>query len=76
MRLTLPLVQRDEWNSRERGELSYPDIPAGELFQNRAGSFEKPVQVHGWEWSTTFGRWAAVCTFADGWHGLTYPKTW
>jgi hypothetical protein len=74
--MRLSLVQRDEWNSRRRDVLSYPDIPDAELFQGRSGSFEKPVTVHGWEWSTTFGRWAAVCTFADGWHGVTYPKTW
>ena len=70
------LIQRDEWNSRPyRDALSLPDIPDAELFQSGTGSFDRPVLIHGWECSTTFGRWAAVCTFADGWHGVTYPKT-
>ena len=68
------LVQRDEWNDRAtRDSLSLPDIPKATYFQCGTGSYDIPVKVHGWEWSTTFGRWAAVCTFADGWHGLTYP---
>jgi len=71
------MVQRDEWNNRpgKTGQ-SLPDIPLADLFQSGTGSYDTPVTVHRWEWSTTFGRWAAVCTFADGWHGVTFPKTW
>jgi hypothetical protein len=70
------LIQREEWDSRPyRDALSLPDIPDAELFQSGTGSFDRPVRIHGWEWSSTFGRWAAVCTFADGWHGVTFPKT-
>lgn len=36
--------------------------------------YEAPVEVHKWEWSDTFGKWSALVTFADGWHGWTYPK--
>jgi len=73
----MQLVQRDEWNNRTtKDSLSLPDIPEAELFQCGTGSYAAPVEVHGWQWSTTFGRWSALCTFADGWHGFTYPKTW
>ena len=52
----------------------YPEpIPLGvTYFQHHYGS-EKPVTVHGWQWSTTFGKWHALVTFADGWHGFTFP---
>lgn len=61
-------------NAGPRDELSYPPIPEGvELFQHKLG-YEKPTKIHGWEWSTTFGKWSALVTFADGWHGFTYPK--
>jgi hypothetical protein len=36
--------------------------------------YEVPAEIHGWEWSTTFGRWSALVTFADGWHGFTWPQ--
>ena len=44
----------------------------GDLFYHNYGydpitSFEK------WEWSFTFGCWAGLVTFADGWRGYTYP---
>lgn len=69
------LIQRDEWNNRpNKSSFSLPDIPAATHFQGSTGSYDIPVTVHGWEWSTTFGRWGAVCTFADGWHGLTFPR--
>lgn len=42
-------------------------------FQHNYG-MEKPVSIHGWDWSITFGHWGALVTFADGWHGFTYPK--
>jgi hypothetical protein len=70
------LIQWDEWNKRpHKDALSLPDIPDAELFQSGTGSFDRPVRIHDWEWSTSFGRWVAVCTFADGWHGVTFPKT-
>lgn len=53
---------------------SYGPIPDSELFQHQSGyRTEKPAQVHGWEWSVTFGRWRALVTFADGWRGVTWP---
>jgi len=73
----MQLVQRDEWNNRPtKSNFSLPDIPEAELFHRGTGGYEEPTEVHGWEWSTTFGRWVALCTFADGWHGFTSPKTW
>lgn len=56
---------------------AYGKIPAavGGKFQHNYGH-ELPVAVHGYQWSTTFGRWGALVTFADGWHGYTYPATW
>lgn len=46
---------------------------AAELYQHNYGH-EKPVALDRWSWSTTFGRWSRLVTFADGWHGYTYPK--
>lgn len=46
---------------------------AAELYQHNYG-YEKPVALGHWSWSTTFGRWSRLVTFADGWHGYTYPK--
>ena len=66
------LQQRKEFNTK-RDKFSYPEIPDAELFQARYG-YEKPAIVHGWQWSTTFNRWSALVTMADGWHGFTYPK--
>ena len=48
-------------------------IQGATLFQHNYG-FEKPAAIHGWQWSTTFGRWSALVTFDDGWHGYAYPK--
>lgn len=53
---------------------AYGQIPDATNFQHhRNFGYEKPTVVHGWQWSTTFGRWGAVVTFADGWHGRTWP---
>ncbi len=61
------------YNAR-RDSLSYPPIPENvELFQDGLG-YRKPVAIHGWDWSVTFGRWSALVTFEHGWHGWTYPK--
>jgi hypothetical protein len=62
--------KRAEWVK----EHSYPAKPEGaELYQHNYG-YEKPVELGEWSWSTTFGRWARLVTFADGWHGVTFPK--
>jgi hypothetical protein len=53
---------------------SYPPKPEAELYQHRYG-YEKPVELGGWQWSDTFGRWSRLVTFADGWRGYSYPKT-
>lgn len=66
------MQQRDEYNAR-RDDLSYPEIPSADLFQHGLG-YREPATVHGWDWSTTFGTWSALVTFADGWHGWTFPK--
>jgi hypothetical protein len=56
---------------------SYGKIPDAELFQKGSGyGYDKPTEVHGWQWSTTFNRWSALVTFKDGWHGYTYPAPW
>lgn len=67
------LRQRDEFNAK-RDAVSYPPIPDSVEFQNLNYGYDVPVTVHGWQWSTTFNRWSALVTFADGWHGFTYPK--
>jgi hypothetical protein len=55
---------------------AYPAIPTEATeFQSNYG-YEVPVAVHDWQWSVTFGRWSALVTFKDGWHGWTYPKSW
>ena len=70
------LIQNPAQHNAKRGEYSLPPIPENaELFQNRY-AYEKPETVHGWQWSSTFGTWSALVTFADGWHGFTYPRTW
>ncbi|WP_258570025.1 hypothetical protein [Burkholderia sp. MBR-1] len=52
---------------------AYGPIPEATHFQ-RHYCYIVPTTVHGWAWSTTFGRWSALVTFPDGWHGYTYPK--
>ena len=51
-------------------------IPDQTVFQNQSYGYEKPLEVHGWQWNTTFNRWSALVTFADGWTGFTYPAPW
>ena len=67
------LLQREAYNAR-RDSMSYPPIPDAKLFLHNGYAYERPVEIHGWEWSTTFGKWSALVTFADGWHGFSYPK--
>lgn len=57
--------------------LSSPPIPEGDDLEYQNGwSYEKPVSLGPWSWSSTFGRWGRIVTFANGWRGLTWPKTW
>lgn len=70
---------------RQRGKDGYPvgadkimkdaygKIPDSKEFQKGYG-YEIPKKVHGWEWSTIFGRWTALVTFKDGSQTWTYPK--
>lgn len=68
------LTQRAEFNAK-RDDLSYPPIPDAELFQDGDGyGYIKPLVVHGWDWSTTWGHWMALVTFPSGWHGFSHPK--
>lgn len=67
------LLQRNEFNAK-RDAMSYPEIPESHEFQCPDYSYKKPAAIHGWQWSTTFNRWTALVTFADGWHGYTWPK--
>ncbi len=67
------LRQREEFNAK-RDSLSYPPIPDADLFQGKGYGYEKPKEIHGWAWSTTFNRWSALVTMNDGWHGYTFPK--
>lgn len=54
---------------------AYGPIPAATHFQHPSCRFEEPVEIIGWDWSTTFHRWGAYVVFADGWRGFTWPKT-
>ena len=52
-------------------------IPDQSLFQHHQSfGYEQPVEVHGWQWSITFGRWSALVSFKDGWKGFTFPAPW
>lgn len=54
---------------------AYGPIPEATEFQNQSGSYEVPGIVHGWQWSTTFNRWAAVVTFNGSDRKIvTWPK--
>lgn len=56
-------------------QTSYPPIPVdAALFLTKRYSYEKPTIIHKWDWSTTFGCWSALVTFADGEYTWTYPK--
>lgn len=52
---------------------AYGQIPDAKHFQSPSGMVQEPVEVIGWEWSNTFGRWGARVRFADGWKGMTWP---
>jgi len=67
------LEKREAYNAR-RDHMSYPPIPDATEFQNQRPPYDRePVTVHGWQWSTTFGKWSALVTFKNGWRGFTYP---
>lgn len=70
-------ISTDAFEARRREAekaIGYPDKPTGvELYQYHYG-YEKPISLGEWCWSSTFGRWARIVTFADGWTGVTYPK--
>ena len=54
---------------------AYGPIPESTKFQHhRNYAYETAIEVHGWQWSTTFNRWSARVTFADGWTGFTWPE--
>ena len=72
----MDLIQREDYNKKPMeimGISRYPNIPDAEEFLNSL-VYEKPKIIHGWQWSTTFGRWSALVTFSDGWYGFSYPK--
>lgn len=55
-------------------QYSYPPRPeCAKLYQSATG-YAVPVELGAWSWSSTFGRWGRIVTFADGWHGYTYPR--
>jgi hypothetical protein len=72
------LIQSEQWNAvaevRE-GRNEWGSIPDAKRFQHAMAGYEKPTEIHGWEFSVTFGRWSALATFADGWRGFTFPET-
>lgn len=72
------LIQKEKWNASEEvkaGRNEWGPIPDAEKFLlGSQYGYEKPVEIHGWQWSVTFGKWSALVTFADGWHGFTYPQ--
>lgn len=51
---------------------AYGPIPDATDFYHNYGY--EPATLHGWQWSETFRRWSALVTFADGWHGFSWPK--
>lgn len=51
---------------------AYGPIPGTKVFQ-RSYMFEKPKEIHGWDWSHTFRRWGALVTFKDGVTLFTWP---
>ena len=61
------LYQRDEWNARKEvveGRCEWGAIPDAERFlRGDQYGYEKPREVHGWGWSSTFGKWSALVTF-------------
>ena len=59
--------------SDDRMRQVWGKIPDAKLFQKDYG-YEKPKKIHGWQWSTDFGKWSALVTFKDGTEIWTYPK--
>ena len=65
----------DKTSAEARKKYEYPPKPESEVYYHNYG-YEKPIKLGGWSWSTTFGRWGRLVTFADGWYGFTYPKNY
>ena len=72
------LVQKAQWNATKEvkeGRNEWGAIPdATRFLLGTQHGYAVPLEIHGWQWSTTFGRWSALVTFQDGWHGYTYPE--
>jgi hypothetical protein len=66
----------DQSRAKWEREHSYLPKPESATEYQHSWGFEKPVNLGEWQWSTTFGRWGRIVTFADGWTGYTWPKTW
>lgn len=60
-------IGADKYHRDQRGP-----IPNAEVFVAPHG-VDKPLKVHGWQWSTDFNKWSARVTFSNGWTGVTYP---
>jgi hypothetical protein len=52
----------------------YPPKPESATEYQHNYGYETPTALGEWQWSTTFGRWGRIVTFADGWNGFTYPR--
>ena len=75
-KLKMDLIQREDHNKKPLtcfGYSRYPDIPKRDEYRHNYG-WEVPNTIHGWQWSSTFGRWSALVTFNDGWYGFSFPK--
>lgn len=72
------LFQRDAWNARAEvveGRCEWGPIPGARKFlRGDQYGYEEPKEIHGWQWSVTFGKWTALVTFHNGWHGWTWPE--
>lgn len=73
------LYQRDPKTglavSNELLNKNYPPIPLATKFQDNEGyGYREASEIHGWQWSETFGRWGAVVSFPNGWRGLSWPE--
>ena len=53
---------------------AYGKIPDSLRFQNQSYGYEEATQIHGWQWSVTFGRWSALVTMPCGWQGFSVPE--
>ncbi len=76
---TLAALEKEGVDVREfkrrmvRAELAGTYPPKPEHAEEYQHDGTKPVALGAWQWSSTFGRWSRLATFADGWHGVTFP---